>query len=84
MTNFTGTLDVPSNAQAGFWPGLYARAIDAVARSVRRREARRALGALSDATLKDIGLSRGDIDSVAEAIANGETDPTRIRHRFSR
>lgn len=38
-----------------------------------RARTRAELGALDDAMLRDIGIERGQIDGVAEAVANGET-----------
>lgn len=46
------------------------RAID-----IHRR--RRLLRSLPDYLLKDVGLSRSDIDYIAEALADGRQDPTR-------
>lgn len=79
MTNFAGTLEESSRSRAGLWTRWFSRAADAMVRASRRRQAQRALSQLSDATLKDIGLRRCDIDSVAQAFAEGQPDPTRIR-----
>ena len=63
-------------------PGLAAealqRAIHAVRHTVRRRRTQHALNRLSDHVLQDIGLRRGEIDSIARALAEGHPDPTRI------
>lgn len=63
-------------------PGLAAealqRAIHAARQAARRRRTRRALNRLSDRALADIGLRRGEIDSVAQTLAEGRPDPSRI------
>jgi hypothetical protein len=42
-----------------------------------RRRTRRALGRLSDHMLKDIGVRRSEIDSIADSLASGHRDATR-------
>jgi uncharacterized protein YjiS (DUF1127 family) len=42
---------------------------------------RRELNQLSDHLLKDIGLSRADIDSIAKHLADGRSDATRRPRR---
>ena len=48
---------------------LFERAIDAAVAWHRARSTRVALRALSDGQLADIGLHRGEIEDVAEALA---------------
>ena len=58
--------------------GALQRAIHAVARTMRRRRTQRALGQLSDYALRDIGVRRSEIDSLADALASRQWDTTRI------
>lgn len=60
--------------------GVLQRTIDAVARTMRRRRTQRALDQLSDHALKDIGVRRSEIDSLADSLASGHWDTSRI-HR---
>jgi len=55
-----------STAAAGRFTNLFQRAFAAVVAWNDARVTRNALGALSDRELADIGLSRADIDMVAE------------------
>jgi uncharacterized protein YjiS (DUF1127 family) len=48
-------------------------------RSIKIRHTRRQLQMMPDHLLKDIGISRSDIDSVAAALIDGP-DPTRRVH----
>lgn len=48
-------------------------------RSVGIARQRSALNMLSDHMLKDIGLSRSDIESLTATLADGRTDATRRR-----
>jgi uncharacterized protein YjiS (DUF1127 family) len=48
-------------------------------RSIKIRHTRRQLQMMPDHLLKDIGISRSDIDSVAAALID-EPDPTRRVH----
>lgn len=52
----------------------FLRVVEAVRRSQRAERTRNALGALSDRDLKDIGLTRGDIHEIAEAVADAPAD----------
>lgn len=56
------------------------RAVRGLGTWYRRRAAASALSALDDRTLKDIGLYRGEIWSVADDIARG-LEPARDRNR---
>ena len=53
--------------------GMYAEAKSLILQSAKARQTAKELSALSDAELRDIGISRGDIWS----IANGRTDDLR-------
>jgi uncharacterized protein YjiS (DUF1127 family) len=76
MTIIEATLaDAPYARPAS---GVLQRAIHAVARTMRRRRTQRALGRLSDYALRDIGVRRSEIDSLADSLANGHWDTTRI------
>lgn len=55
-------------APAGIFAGLFAKTAHAVAAWKAERDTRRALQALSDRELDDIGLCRGDIDEVVHSI----------------
>jgi uncharacterized protein YjiS (DUF1127 family) len=55
---------------------LFRRAGRALARAYQVRKSRAALGALSDETLRDIGVARCEIDFLAESLVNA---PTRQR-----
>lgn len=59
-------------------PGLFRRVLRAGATFLRRRRTRRGLAELSDRTLKDIGLRRCEIDSIADTVAGGGWDMTRM------
>lgn len=63
-------------------PGLAAaslqRAFQAARQALRGQRTRRALNRLPDHALKDIGLRRCEIDSIAQALAEGRRDETRI------
>lgn len=56
---------------------LLGRLGGALLRWHRRRQAYRALMALSDATLKDIGIARGHIPALAETACNDDRAPGR-------
>jgi uncharacterized protein YjiS (DUF1127 family) len=58
--------------------GALQRVIKVVARTMRRRRTQRALGRLSDHALKDIGVRRSEIDSLADSLASGHRDTSRI------
>lgn len=78
MTTIAGTFTDTTYARPTPGWGLFQRVIAAVARTSRRQRTQRALAQLSDHTLTDIGLRRCDIDSIAEAVASGRRDTTRI------
>lgn len=50
-----------------------------VVRSMEISRRKRMLNAMPDYLLKDIGISRSDIDSLVEAMVDGRQDPTRLR-----
>jgi uncharacterized protein YjiS (DUF1127 family) len=60
--------------RAGRFPRIFRR----VVRAYQVGRARAALSALSDATLKDIGVSRSEIDFVAERMVDGDRDTLRM------
>jgi uncharacterized protein YjiS (DUF1127 family) len=60
---------------------LLRRVVARLMRAHAIRVRRRLLRELPDYLLKDIGLSRSDIDYVAQAIVDGRDDPTR-QHSF--
>lgn len=65
----------------GIVSGLVRRLVDAWQRwqLLREREAlRKSLAGLSDATLRDLGLTRGELGSIAAEMV-GESGPTRAR-----
>lgn len=78
MTTIAGTFTDAPYARPASARGLLQRAMDAVARTWQRQRTQRALAQLSDHTLKDIGLRRCEIDSIAELLASGGWDSTRI------
>jgi mono/diheme cytochrome c family protein/uncharacterized protein YjiS (DUF1127 family) len=49
-------------------------------RALHAHETRRALRALPDNLLRDVGLNRAEIDFVADSLASGRGDPTRDPH----
>ncbi len=57
-----------------------ARAATWLARWLARRRMRRILHEMPDHLLKDVGVSRSDIEYLAAAVVDGLQDPTR-RHR---
>jgi uncharacterized protein YjiS (DUF1127 family) len=58
--------------------GWLTRAFRAAARAYRVGRCRRALSALSDHTLKDIGIARSEIDCRARMMADRGDDPVRL------
>jgi len=63
--------------------GLLWRARQAITRAIASRQTRRELSRLSDRTLQDIGLRRGEIDSIAQAVAEARRDATRMAPRLN-
>jgi uncharacterized protein YjiS (DUF1127 family) len=51
--------------------------LDPLLRSIEIQRRRRLLQQMPDYLLKDIGISRADIDYLAEALVDGREDPTR-------
>lgn len=78
MTTIARTLNRAPTSRSGLAAETLQRAVHAVRQAVRLRRTSRALNRLSDGALKDIGLRRGEIDSIAQAVAEGRPDPTRI------
>jgi uncharacterized protein YjiS (DUF1127 family) len=78
MTILSGTVAETSIARPAHGPGLLQRALHAAARAIRRQRTQRALGQLSDHALRDIGLRRCEIDSIADSLAEGRWDATRV------
>jgi uncharacterized protein YjiS (DUF1127 family) len=66
-----------SNARFGVGFGILRRIWKSIRRSVMIAGQRRALHQLSDHMLKDIGLSRADIDGIATNLIDKNTDATR-------
>ena len=62
MANLAFPLSSSSNASAGF-AGWISRAFLSLELAMQIRKERRALRQLGDAGLKDIGLSRADVDA---------------------
>jgi uncharacterized protein YjiS (DUF1127 family) len=60
-------------------PGGVAAAFADLARAYRRRRDRRHLDTLPDHLLKDIGISRGEIDAAVAGLARREVDRILIR-----
>jgi uncharacterized protein YjiS (DUF1127 family) len=78
MTTIARALNGALIAQPGFAARPLQRAIQAARRAMRGHQTHQALNQLSDHALKDIGLRRCEIDSIAQALAEGHPDPTRI------
>jgi uncharacterized protein YjiS (DUF1127 family)/mono/diheme cytochrome c family protein len=71
-------------ATAPLWRAFAASLLSAVRRALVRFQTRRALKRLSDMQLRDVGLSRGDIDFIANAVPHfrrcgSVTLPNRLR-----
>jgi uncharacterized protein YjiS (DUF1127 family) len=82
MTTIARALNGAPITRPGFAAAPLQSAVLAIRRAVCRRGTRRALGRLSDHTLKDIGLHRSEIDSLARALADRQPDPTRAYRQF--
>ena len=52
---------LPRPETAGFWLGRIAALLGRISRAFERARQRRALRGLSDAMLRDLGLTRGDV-----------------------
>jgi len=78
MTIIAGIYADASYARTSPGSGLVRRAFHAAMRTMRRQRTQRALGRLSDHMLKDIGVRRSEIDSIADTLASGHWDATRI------
>ncbi len=78
MTTIAGIYADASYARSRPGSGLVERTIRAAMRIMRRHRTQRALGRLSDHMLKDIGVRRTEIDSIADSLASGNWDSTRI------
>ena len=80
-----GSADPAINVRASYRPtssaipGSVAAAFADLARAYRRRRDRRHLGALPDYLLKDIGISRGEIDAAVAGLARREVDRALVR-----
>lgn len=83
MTSISGSLTTVPNRAAGSAAGLLWWARQAVIRAVRRQQTRRALSQLSERALQDIGLRRGEINSIARSVAEDRPDVTRIAPRLN-
>jgi uncharacterized protein YjiS (DUF1127 family) len=84
MTNVTLNDAVAGapHVQAPSRPGLVRRLLGRLDRAVRISTMRSELQQMPDHLLKDIGVSRSEIDSIVTRIVNGTTDGT--RHARSR
>jgi len=78
MTTIAGIYADASHARCSPSSGLVRWAIHAATRTMRRQRTQRALSRLSDHMLKDIGLRRSEIDSIADSLASDRWDATRI------
>jgi hypothetical protein len=70
---------VTPQASFSFGPGILGWIGKSISRSVLIRRQRRQLHELSDHMLKDIGLSRADIDGISTNFVDGHADATRRR-----
>lgn len=59
------------------WTGFCYRLCSSTRRSLEIRDRRRQLCAMPNDLLRDIGINRTEIDSIAIALADAEFDPTR-------
>ena len=80
MSILTGVVATPIDQKSGLWAGLPQWIIRAAVRALYRYRTRRALAQLSDHMLKDIGVRRCEINSIAQVVAEGGWDDTRV-HR---
>jgi uncharacterized protein YjiS (DUF1127 family) len=84
MTNvtFNDAVAGAPHVQASSRPRLVLRLLGRLHRAVRIRTMRRELQRMPDRLLKDIGVSRSEIDSIVMGIVDGTID--RTRHARSR
>ena len=61
MTTTTSTI---KHSSAGSGSGLFAMIIDRISRNLLRRRAHAALSSLDDRMLRDIGLTRAQVESL--------------------
>jgi uncharacterized protein YjiS (DUF1127 family) len=71
------TTDAVPHTWSGSRLGIIRRLFKSFQRSFSIAQNRRRLHVMPDYLLKDIGISRSDIDSVVVSIVNGAPDPTR-------
>jgi uncharacterized protein YjiS (DUF1127 family) len=71
-------------AAVGRYPasGVLGRLVRSIWRSIKIRHTRRQLQTMPDHLLKDIGISRSDIDSVALALIDGPDQTRRVHGRI--
>jgi len=77
---FTGGAAVACPPSGG--AGALRRSVKAIARFIKIRHTRRQLQAMPDHLLKDIGISRSDIDSIAIALIDGGDTTRRLHGRI--
>jgi uncharacterized protein YjiS (DUF1127 family) len=65
-------------------PRAVRRLVGAVWRAMEKSRHRKALRAMPDYLLKDIGINRCDIDYLVDALVDGRDDPTRSRPLWDR
>ena len=58
-------------------PGRFWRAMQALFKAMEKSHRRRLLQTMPDYLLKDMGISRCEIDAVVEEMIDGRPDPTR-------
>jgi len=79
MSSIAGTIENSSFGQRVFGPEPVQQILHAAVRALSRRRTGRALAGLSDHALRDIGVRRGEIDSIAECLAGGRPDATCVQ-----
>lgn len=67
----------PGYGASGQKAGVLRRVVQSIHREIRIRRQRRMLRAMPDWMMKDVGINRSDIDSLAAGIVDGFADPTR-------